>query len=127
MLHLIFGSAGTGKSTEITERIRRDVEQGTRAYLIIPEQQANLSERTMLPNLPPRAGLTFTIAGFSRLYDRVAARYGGITVTTPDRPLRMLLLWECLRELSPLLEEYRVPENAAPDRSLTELMLQTME
>ncbi len=127
MLHLIIGGAGVGKSTRISELIARDVQDGRRAFLIIPEQQANLSERTMLPRLPERAGLTFTIAGFTKLYDRVAAKHGGITTRPPDRPLRLLLLWECLRQISPLLEEYRLPPESAPDGALTALMLQTME
>ena len=127
MLHLIFGSAGTGKSTHISSLIERDVAQGKEAYLIIPEQQANLSERTMLPRLPEHAGLTFTIAGFTKLYDRIAARYGGITTRPPDRALRMLLLWECMRTLSPFLEEYRIPADTPPDGALTALLLQTLE
>ena len=104
MLHLILGTAGTGKSTLLTQRIEQDVAQNKRAYLIIPEQQANLSERTMLPHLPERAGLTFSITGFTRLYDRVASRHGGISTSAPDRALGLLLLWQCLRELSPVLE-----------------------
>ena len=71
MLHLILGGAGSGKSTLLTERIARDVQNGKKCWLIIPEQQANLSERTILPMLPTGAGLTFSIAGFSRLYREV--------------------------------------------------------
>ena len=127
MLHFIFGGAGTGKSMMISDLIARDVAARRRAYLIIPEQQANLSERTMLPRLPESAGLTFTIAGFTRLYDRVASQHGGMTTRPPDRALRMLLLWECLRQLSPLLEEYRIPADTAPDGALTSLLLQTLE
>jgi ATP-dependent helicase/nuclease subunit B len=127
MLHLIFGGAGTGKSTQISRAIAQDVEHGRRAFLIIPEQQANLTERSVLPYLPKSAGLTFTIAGFSRLYERVAAKHGGITVRPPDRALRMLMLWECMRTLSPLLEEYRLPADTAPDGALTALMLQTLQ
>ena len=127
MLHLIIGSAGTGKSTHISSLIEQDVAKGKQAYLIIPEQQANLSERTMLPRLPEHAGLTFTIAGFTKLYERIASRYGGITTRPPDRGLKMLLLWECMRELSPLLEEYRIPADTPADGALTALLLQTLE
>ena len=128
MLHLILGNAGTGKSTLLTERIERDVAQGRRAYLIIPEQQANLSERTMLPRLPEKAGLTFAITGFTRLYDRVASRYGGISASSPDRALHLLLLWQCLRELSPVLEEYGSQnDTVAPDGALISLLHRTLE
>ena len=45
----------------------------------------------------------------------------------PERPMRLLLLWECLRCLAPLMEEYRLPPDTAPDGSLTALLLQTIE
>ena len=64
MLHLILGRAGSGKSTRLTEAIAADVAAGKPAWLIIPEQQANLSERTILPILPTGAGLSFSIAAF---------------------------------------------------------------
>ena len=126
MLQLILGTAGTGKSTLLTKQIEQDVARGTRAFLIIPEQQANLSERTMLPHLPERAGLTFSITGFTRLYDRVAARHGGISTQAPDRALGLLLLWQCLRELSPNLEEYGT-DDTAPDGALVSLVYRTLE
>lgn len=127
MLHFIFGGAGTGKSARISSLIAQDVAQGKRAFLIIPEQQANLSERTVLPRLPESAGLTFTIAGFSRLFDRVAAQYGGITTRPPDRPMRMLLLWECMRTLSTVMTEYSAPVIGRADGALITLILQTLE
>jgi hypothetical protein len=113
MLHLILGTAGTGKSTLLSQRIAQDVADARRAFLIIPEQQANLSERTMLPRLPESSGLTFSITGFTRLYDRVASLYGGISTNSPDRSLGLLLLWQCLRELSPVLEEYGSADQSA--------------
>ena len=105
MLHLILGGAGSGKSTKLTERIAQDVQNKKKAWLIIPEQQANLSERTMLPKLPTTAGLTFSITGFSRLCDQVTARFGGQPVTPLQGGLCSLLMWENLREMSGMLKE----------------------
>lgn len=125
MLELILGGAGSGKSTLLTERISADVKAGKRAWLIIPEQQANLSERTMLPKLPPSAGLTFTIAGFSRLAREVESRYGGVTAPIPAG-LCSLIMWQNLRDLSALLTEY---QKASPrsDTKLTELLIATVD
>ena len=44
MLTIVSGGAGSGKSTLLTERITQDVANGRRAWLIIPEQQANLKK-----------------------------------------------------------------------------------
>ncbi|MBR0442749.1 MAG: exodeoxyribonuclease V subunit gamma, partial [Clostridia bacterium] len=125
MLQLILGGAGSGKSTRLTEYIAADVAAGTRAWLIIPEQQANLSERTMLPKLPPSAGLTFTIAGFTRLAREVAARYGGVLSPLPCG-IDSLIMWQNLRDLSGLLSEYGTVSPRS-DTKLTELLLGTVE
>ena len=83
MLHLILGGAGSGKSTRLTEYIASDVQARTPAWLIIPEQQANLSERTMLPKLPTAAGMTFSITGFTR--QRSSGRNRGAALCSASR------------------------------------------
>lgn len=125
MLELILGGAGSGKSTRLTQAIAADVAAGKRAWLIIPEQQANLSERTMLPKLPPSAGLTFTIAGFSRLAREVATQYGAAGAPIPAG-LCSLIMWQNLRDLNGLLTEY---QKASPrsDGKLTELLIATVD
>lgn len=125
MLHLILGGAGSGKSTRLTEYIAADVVAGKRAWLIIPEQQANLSERTMLPKLPSNAGLTFTIAGFTRLAREVARQYGGETAPVPQG-LCSLIMWQNLRDLSGLLTEYQTV-SLRSDAKLTDLLRSTVE
>lgn len=125
MLQLILGGAGSGKSTRLTEYIAADVAAGKRAWLIIPEQQANLSERTMLPKLPTNAGLTFTIAGFTRLAREVARQYGGETVPVPQG-LCSLVMWQNLRELSGMLTEYQTV-SLRSDAKLTDLLRATVE
>ena len=132
MLHLILGRAGSGKSTKLTEYIAKDVEAGKRAWLIIPEQQANLSERTLLPKLPERAGLTFTITGFSRLAAEVASVYGTKAAFPPQKGLRALTMWRVLREGSTgddaknKLSVYTAASSRSDSR-LTELLLSTVD
>lgn len=126
MLHLILGCAGSGKSTLLSQKIADDVTAGQRAYLLIPEQQANLSERTMLPKLPPQAGLTFTITGFSRLAREVADQCGGSAISATQRSLCPLIMWKNLRELNGLLQEYR-STTLRSDANLTTLLLQTIK
>lgn len=126
MLHLILGGAGSGKSTRLTELIARDVQNAKRCWLIIPEQQANLSERTILPTLPTGAGLTFSIAGFSRLYREVTNRFGGAATAPVTGPMRTLLMWQNLREMTGLLQEYAATSPRS-DAHLTDLLLKTVD
>ncbi len=125
MLQLILGGAGSGKSAHLTDLIASDVAAGRPAWLIIPEQQANLTERTILPRLPAAAGLTFRVAGFTRLSQEVASRYGGVTVTTPSAGVSALLMWDNLRQLQGLLQEYHTASPRS-DAHLTGLLLQTV-
>ena len=54
MIHFIFGLPGTGKTSEITNRIQADIRAGKNVLLIVPEQQTVEAERTMLKLLPPQ-------------------------------------------------------------------------
>jgi ATP-dependent helicase/nuclease subunit B len=126
VLHLILGGAGSGKSTRLTELIARDVQNAKKCWLIIPEQQANLSERTILPILPTGAGLSFSIAGFSRLYREVTDRFGGGAQAPLPAPMTTLLMWQNLRELAGLLQEYGTT-SLRSDAHLTSLLLKTVD
>ena len=126
MLKLILGGAGSGKSARLTQEISKDVADGRPAWLIIPEQQANLSERTMLPRLPKNAGLTFTIAGFTRLARRIAETYGASETFAAQKGLCSLVMWQNLREMKGFLKEYN-STSARSDVKLTELLLATLD
>ncbi len=125
MLQLIIGGAGSGKSTRLTEKIAADVASGTPAWLIIPEQQANLSERTILPKLPTTAGLSFRITGFSGLAREVMSKCGGAHAAPPSG-ISLLLLWQNLRELQGLLQEYHTASPRS-DAHLSVLLRRTLE
>lgn len=125
MLHLILGGAGSGKSASLSDMIADDVAAGRRAWLIIPEQQANLSERTILPKLPTGAGLTFHITGFTGLCREVANHFGGAAILPVSSGIRSLLMWQNLREMNGLLQEYNTVSPRS-DAHLTTLLLQTI-
>ena len=126
MLNIILGGAGSGKSTQLTEKIAKDVADGRRAWLIIPEQQANLSERTILPKLPTGAGLTFRVVGFSRLAREVADACGSPCSLSLSSGLKSLFMWQNLRQMSDLLEHYRAISPRS-DTHLTSLLLKTID
>ena len=124
MLNLIFGPSGSGKTALLRERIRADIEMGRRAILLVPEQQAYISEQDFCASLPPSAGRFFEVASFSRLADAVFRQTGGVALGSLEHGMHNLLMWDTLRELSPLLHQYG--KNARGDATLTALMLQTL-
>ena len=107
MIEFIYGAYGSGKTTRILEKIASD----TLSF-----------DRLSLSALPNDAQLKLEILGFSRLYNRVCREYGGLSYSYLTKPMRSLLMWKTLRELSPLLIEYKNES----DPSLTDLMLSAL-
>ncbi len=103
MLTLICGNSGTGKTTCVTACIRRDIDEGRRVFLIVPEQQTVSVERDMASLLPPSAPLSFEVVNFTRLADTVFRIHGGLAMTGCDASLEQLLMWRTLTELTPIL------------------------
>ncbi|MBQ8332060.1 MAG: exodeoxyribonuclease V subunit gamma [Clostridia bacterium] len=121
MITLIYGSWGSGKTTAVLNAIAKDTQSSLHTFLLVPEQEAVQSERATLRLLPPSAQLHLEVLNFSRLYNRVCREYGGLSYRYITKPIRHLLMWQNLRELSPLLEEYGAL--CGKDSSLGEIML----
>ncbi|MBE6633984.1 MAG: hypothetical protein E7620_06550 [Ruminococcaceae bacterium] len=125
MLNFIIGSSGTGKTNELLERIQRDIAENRRCFLLVPEQQAYISERDLPQNLPKNAGLLFEIVNFSGLAEDIFREYGGIAQKTVGNGAGEVLMWDTLRQLIPILKQYG--KAAAVDASLTVEMLSAVE
>ena len=125
MLNLICGPSGAGKTTLLTKMIASDIENQRRCFLLVPEQQAYISELDLFATLPQNAGLYFEVVNFSRLAEDVFKEYGGVTTATVNTGLRTLLMWDTLRTLSPMLTQYG--KSARSDLTLTEMMLRTID
>ena len=121
MLKLICGPSGAGKTEYLTSCMEADIRAGVRSYLLIPEQQAYISERSLAERLPKNAGLFFEVVSFSGLAEKVFCRYGGVTAESVSGAVSSLLMWHTLATLSPLLEQYG--KSAEGDLTLTNLML----
>ena len=124
MLNLICGSSGTGKTELLLRHISEDIQDGRTCFLLVPEQQAYISERDLPAVFPPNAGLYFQIVHFSGMAEEVFRRYGGVTQSNISGGFRSLLMWDTLRTVSPMLKCYG--RNAQNDNTLTELLLQTL-
>lgn len=121
MLKLICGPSGAGKTAHLTKCIEADIRGGVRSFLLIPEQQAYISERDLAARLPKNAGLYFEVISFSGLAEKLFCEYGGVTAESVSGAVSSLLMWHTLSTLSPLLQQYG--KSAEGDLTLTNLML----
>ncbi len=105
MLKIIYGDVGAGKSTYMASEIKKDIKNGIRSYLVVPEQQAVICEKKMSEILPPSAPLTFEVSNFTRLANTVFRSLGGLCYNYADSSVKFLIMWQTLKMLQPLLKE----------------------
>ena len=121
MLHFIYGPCGSGKTTALYKYLESDIKQGKKAFFIVPEQETVAIERTVASLFPASAQLNIDVLNFSRLCNKIFRAYGGLSYNFATKQIKALIMWNTLRELSPMLEEYNAYE--ATDFSLTQKML----
>ncbi len=77
MLNFIFGRAATGKTYEIMQRLKKDVEDGKDVVLLVPEQFSFESEREVLHTLGDNSSTLVNVLNFTRMCDEVNRLAGG--------------------------------------------------
>ena len=77
MLNFIFGRAATGKTYEIMQRLKKDVEDGKDVVLLVPEQFSFESEREVLLTLGDNSSTLVNVLNFTRMCDEVNRLAGG--------------------------------------------------
>ncbi len=125
MIHFIYGPCGSGKTTVLYKYLESDVKQGKKAFFIVPEQETVAVERVIVSSLPASAQLDIEVLNFSRLCNRIFRTYGGLSYNTATKQAKALLMWNTIRELAPMLEEYKTGEPS--DFSLTPKMLSAVQ
>lgn len=121
MITFLYGTYGSGKTTAILEQIARDTANGIHTFLLVPDQESVQAERKTLEYIPPSSQLSLEVLGFSRLYNRVCREYGGLSYQYVTKPIKSLLMWHNLRQLSPFLTQYGAAQKNDP--SFWEVML----
>ncbi len=120
MINFVFGAPGYGKTHYVFSALAENYEN---SILLVPEQHTVTAERRALEVLPAAAQLEFEVLNFSRLANRVFRMFGGLSYHYINAGTRSLFMWRTLRELAPLLEEYRAEGN---ELSLTPVMLSSL-
>lgn len=121
MVHYIYGPSGSGKTHAMLKYLESDVKYGKKAFFIVPEQETVSVERTIVSLLPASAQLNVEVMNFSRLCNSIFRTFGGISYNFATPGLKSLIMWNTLRELAPMLEEYKAGE--VNDFSLTKKMI----
>ena len=106
MLHRVFGLHGTGKSAYIYKKLEECVKEQKHSFLLVPEQQALLAERTLIDTLGNPANMYVEVINFKRLCNRVFRETGGVVDKTPDNTSKILAMSETLYELKDSMSEY---------------------
>lgn len=107
MLHLIFGRAGSGKTTAVRNILADYARGGVKdMILIVPEQFSFESEREMLRLLGARDSSRVEILSFTRLVNAVFREYGGKNGASLDDSGRALLMSLALEEVQDKLNVY---------------------
>lgn len=123
MFTFLFGSPKSGKTSYIMDKIRQNIQNGQKTYLLVPEQQLFISE-CMLRDLPPSSALYFEAISFSRLCEIVFSKYGGLADATIGSGIKNLIMWQSLRTMSDHLVQYN---GVKTDTALVEMMLSSID
>lgn len=75
-LNLIYGKAGSGKSTYLYKKIKEIINKTQKIYIITPEQFSFTSEKKLLEELETGAAINAEVLTFSRMAYRVINENG---------------------------------------------------
>ena len=120
MLTLLYGTRGA--RDEIYKRIKTDVADGRRAFLIVPDQKALLAEEGLMKVLPRSAALLVDAVGFSRLANLVCRKYGSLTYRYATEGAKAVTMHSAIKKLRPHLKVFGGEIQNGTLESLTALM-----
>ena len=108
MLRLILGRAGSGKTTQVLQRLCRGGPD-KRQILMVPEQQSHEAERALCRFGGDSISLYAEVLSFSRLSNRVFLAAGGMGEPELDAGGRILMIHRAVRSVASQLTVYARP------------------
>ena len=125
MIRVIYGKAGTGKTTSILGELALAVSKGIGGYiLLVPEQYSHEAERELCKACGDSTSLYAEVMSFTGLARNLYSEYGGREPEFLDKGGRFLCLYEAM-ELSGGKLNFYGSLNRKADRQ--ELLLQTID
>jgi len=121
MFHVIYGRAGSGKTTHLLQEAKRRCAAGESGQLyLVPETASHEAERQLCMTLGNSASLSCEVMTFRRLARYVFAHLGGMAALTPDGGAQMMLMYRAYEQVKEQLQVYGKARRA--DELLTGLL-----
>lgn len=76
-MRLIYGRAGSGKSTFCFNEIKQNINLNNKVYIITPEQFSYSAEKKLLEMMERESVIGVEVISFKRMAERVEAEVGG--------------------------------------------------
>ncbi len=76
-LRIIYGRAGSGKTSFIFNEIKKNINLKNKTYIITPEQFSYSAEKELLNSLEQKSVVNAEVISFNRIAHRVSLEVGG--------------------------------------------------
>ncbi len=122
MVKFIMGPSGSGKSELVYSSVEKDIKNGNKVILLVPEQEVLRCERILAERLDGVNSLGLEVVSFRRLCNRIFREYGGLCKNYITGAGRAMLMWRALSELSGSLSYFThsdISDGALIDRLLS--------
>lgn len=125
MIDFIYGTAGSGKTTLIYERILKDAEDDEKVILLVPEQQVLSCERDLARLGGVGVPMNVQVLSFGRLANTVFRAEGGLRYDYVTKGQKTVLLWRAMLSVAPALKKYN--DVTLKDKGFLSEMVRCME
>ncbi len=97
MVGFLIGGSGTGKSTELIERIKRATEKGKKCLVIIPDQFSFEYDKKLYNALGAKVYNNLTVLSFGRLSSDIFMRFGGRKGSYASECVKLALTYTAIK------------------------------
>ncbi len=106
MLSCVYGHSGTGKTEYVYDKIRKNMENNVKSFILVPEQSSMDEERRMLKKLGMSAQLKVEVLTFSRLCNLVFSEVGPLRLKHIDKAGKLFVIKRVFLEVEKDLKYY---------------------